>query len=105
MSFWSVDLRLGRVVILFFVLSAVIIGGLISYEKATRPIYYRLRPGMTMEEVRSIMGAPSAEYGDARCADWYYAFEKSRGRSSLRLIFSEQRLVDTGEKEPFWGPD
>jgi outer membrane protein assembly factor BamE (lipoprotein component of BamABCDE complex) len=105
MSFYSADLRLGRVVILFFVLIAVIIGGLVSYETATRPIYYRLRPGMAMEEVRSIMGAPSAAYGDARCADWYYAFERSRGRSSLCLVFREGRLVDTGEKEPFWGPD
>lgn len=102
MSFWSTKIRIPRVTILFLLLSVLLIGGLVFCERVTRPVFYQLKPGMTMDEVRSIMGAPRAEFQDPRHTEWFYVFNKSRGRSTLHLYFEQQRLTTTGEKGDFW---
>jgi hypothetical protein len=95
--------RLSRIIVLLFLLIGVLVGSLLIYERATRPPYYSLQPGMTMEEVRSIMGPPCAELAaDPEGTHLYYVFARCRGRVDLHLVFQNQRLTGTTEKSKPW---
>ena len=102
MKFLSSEIRIWRVAVLFVLLTAVIVAGLVTYERATRPIYYQLEYGMTMEQVVRIMGEPRVKVEDNNTSQWDYVFPRdARNRDHLLLYFRDRRLDGTGEK---WRP-
>jgi tetratricopeptide (TPR) repeat protein len=102
MSFWSAKLKIWRVAVLFALVTAILIGGLLIYHRVTRPIYYNLDFGMTMNEVKDIMGEPQRiEFDDGERVQWLYSCEGTP-RPSLQLQFYDGRLVGTGEEK--WLP-
>ncbi|MFZ1934674.1 MAG: outer membrane protein assembly factor BamE [Thermoguttaceae bacterium] len=66
----SCEIKLWRVVVLFVCTSALMIFGLWLCGRLDEPRYLQLRTGMTLQQVREIMGDPDAavRYDDRE--DW-----------------------------------
>ena len=92
----STKVSLPRVAVLFVLLSTVLIFGTWLYARVMYPFdanLGRLRYGMKMEEVRSILGEPSFASAFGHDTQWTYLSTTANGQATMPY-FEEGRLVD-----------
>jgi hypothetical protein len=86
-SIRSREIKPWRVAVLFICVSSLMVCGLLVYAGLNRPRSWQLRSGMTMQEVRAIMGEPTATYPTQKGEEWAY-----REPENIDLGFREDRL-------------